>query len=137
MTAEQRTAIAGYRGICYGYKKISQLMGMNENTIKTYCKRNGLGGNAAQALSAEEGKTCKCCGKPIIQMPGRKVKKFCSDRCRNRWWNTHLDLVTRKANYEFICPTCGKPFTAYGNANRKYCSHSCYIEDRFGGGRYE
>ena len=34
-----------------------------------------------------------------------------------------------------ICPVCKKTFTVYGNANRKYCSHECYIEDRFGGGR--
>ena len=32
------------------------------------------------------------------------------------------------------CARCGKPFTAYGNAGRKYCSHSCYIADRFKGG---
>lgn len=137
MTGEQRTAIAGYRGIGYGYKKISQLIGVSENTIKTYCKRNGLGGVAAPARSAEEGSVCKCCGKPIVQMPGRKARKFCSDKCRNRWWNTHLELVNRKAIYEFVCPACGKPFTVYGNAHRKYCSHECYIEDRFGGGRYE
>ncbi|RXM53885.1 RNA polymerase subunit sigma-70, partial [Clostridium tetani] len=26
---------------------------------------------------------------------------------------------------------CGKEFSAYGNKNRKYCSHNCYIRDRF------
>ena len=137
MTDAQRTAIAEYRGKGYGYKKISQLMGISENTVKTYCRRNGLGGTAVLVKNADGESACKCCGAPLIQIPGRKTRKFCSDRCRNRWWNAHLDLVKRKANYEFICPTCGKPFTAYGNAHRKYCSHECYIEDRFGGGRYE
>ena len=137
MTNEQRAAIAESRKNGCGYKKISQLTGISENTIKTYCKRNGLGGTAVPAPAAEGGTACKCCGAPITQTPGRKFRKFCSDRCRNSWWNSHLDLVNRKANYEFVCPTCGKPFTAYGNANRKYCSHSCYIEDRFGGGRHE
>ena len=56
-----------------------------------------------------------------------------SEKCRNKWWNSNLDKVNRKANYEFICPHCKKPFSAYGNKNRKYCSHACYIEDRFGG----
>ena len=137
MSNEQRAAIAEYRKNGCGYKKISQLTGISENTIKTYCKRNGLGGTAVPAPAAEGGTACKCCGAPITQTPGRKFRKFCSDRCRNSWWNSHLDLVNRKANYEFVCPTCGKPFTAYGNANRKYCSHSCYIEDRFGGGSHE
>ena len=36
--------------------------------------------------------------------------------------------------YTFICPECGKEFTAYGNAKRKYCSHVCYIAARFKGG---
>lgn len=26
---------------------------------------------------------------------------------------------------------CGKAFVAYGNKDRKYCSHDCYIRDRF------
>ena len=65
----------------------------------------------------------RVCGKEVVQPGGRKEKKFCSDKCRNKWWNSNLDKVNRKANYEFICPHCKKPFSAYGNKNRKYCSH--------------
>ena len=137
MTNEQRATITGYRKDGYGYKKISQLTGVCESTIKTFCRRNGLGGiaqeNKPEGERIADEKRCLCCGKTVIQHPGRKEKKFCSDICRNRWWNSHLDLVKRKAVYDFVCPTCGKAFSAYGNRNRKYCSHECYIEDRFGG----
>ena len=136
MTDAQKVAIAEYRREGYGYKKISQLTGVCESSVKTYCRRNGLAGTAAEIQAPAHGiteKPCLCCGKPVVQYPGRKEKKFCSDACRNKWWNTHLHLVNRKAMYEFVCPVCGKPFTAYGNRNRKYCSHECYIEDRFGG----
>lgn len=129
MTENERAAIAEYRRQGHGYKKISQLTGVCESTVKTYCRRNGLGGMMVEARQ----KSCQCCGKAIVQLPGRKEKKFCSDACRNKWWNSHLDLVNRKAVYDFVCPVCGKPFSAYGNRNRKYCSHECYIEDRFGG----
>lgn len=78
---------------------------------------------------------CPCCGVKVAQNPGRKAKRFCSDKCRNKWWNSRLDQVERKAHYEFVCAYCKKPFTAYGNAGRKYCSHECYIKDRFGGGQ--
>ena len=44
-----------------------------------------------------------------------------------------MDLVNRKANYECTCEKCGKKFISYGNKDRKYCCHECYIEDRFGG----
>ena len=135
MTDAQKTAIAEYRREGYGYKKISQLTGVCESSVKTYCRRNGLAGTAEAQAPAHRitEKPCLCCGKPVVQYTGRKEKKFCSDACRNKWWNTHLHLVNRKAMYEFVCPVCGKPFTAYGNRNRKYCSHECYIEDRFGG----
>lgn len=135
MTDEQRTAIGRYRKAGYGYKKIGQLTGISENTVKTYCRRNGLGGLAASVQDTDGGSVCKCCGAAVRQTPGRKEKKFCSNQCRMKWWNSHLDQVNRKAMYEFTCPTCGKEFSAYGNRNRKYCSHECYIEDRFGGGR--
>ena len=29
---------------------------------------------------------------------------------------------------------CGKPFRAYGNSQRKYCCHACYVQARFRGG---
>ena len=32
------------------------------------------------------------------------------------------------------CPHCGKEFHIYGDRRRKYCSHECYIADRFKGG---
>lgn len=142
MTEEQKTQIVNLRGGGCGYVRIARILGLSENTVKSFCRRKNLGGRARASLPMQvpvmDGKHfCLCCGKEVAQNPGRKKKKFCSDRCRNKWWNSHLDRVNRKANYEFVCPQCKKPFTAYGNAGRKYCSHECYIEHRFGGGRHE
>ena len=131
MTNEQKMKIAELRKQGFGYKKIAQMIGVSDGTVKTYCHRAGLTAPAEPAPS--DGSTCQFCGKPIVQIQGRKQKRFCSDSCRNKWWNSHLDIVKRKAVYTFTCPACGKEFTAYGNANRKYCCHECYIEDRFGG----
>ncbi len=78
--------------------------------------------------------TCPECGAAVEQHPGRKRRRFCSDACRRAWWNAHPEMVRRRAVYEFECACCGQPFTAYGNAGRKYCSHACYIADRFGKG---
>ena len=133
MTDAQKIQIGHLREAGLGYKKIAEQMGLSENTVKTYCKRHGFGGNMAQQGETKKD-VCLCCGMPVKQNPGRKQKKFCSDKCRNKWWNAHLDKVNRKAVYEYECPFCKKPFTAYGNKNRKYCSHECYIADRFGGG---
>lgn len=135
MTNEQRIQIGNLRVAGLGYKKIAEQMGISENTVKTYCRRHGLGGKVTQQIKGENiyEAHCLCCGVAIRQIPGRKKKKFCSDKCRNQWWNSHLHLVKRKAVYSFECPTCKKPFTAYGNAKRKYCSLECYAKRNRGG----
>ena len=39
----------------------------------------------AQTTVTPDGK-CEYCGIRIEQEPGRKAKKFCSDKCRTAWW---------------------------------------------------
>lgn len=131
MTDEERNHIEDLRSQGIGYKKISEMLGLSVNTVKSFCKRNRLGCSEVR----QDQHICPWCGKPVEQNAHRKQKKFCSDRCRMQWWNSHLDQVNRKANYSFVCPVCRKAFTAYGNSNRKYCSLDCYFEDRFGGKR--
>ena len=134
MTDQEKKQIVICRNQGLGYMTISKMLGISVNSIKTYCRRNGLGGvRVFENAEAAKVTSCENCGTPLKQNPGRKKKRFCSDRCRNKWWNTHLDQVKRKANYEYVCPVCEKFFTVYGNSKRKYCSHECYIKDRFGG----
>ena len=130
MNINQKKQIKMLREAGHSYGSIARLLHLNENAVKTHCRRNGLNGFRAISDSSED--YCENCGMEIIQMPGRKKKRFCSSFCRTSWWNAHLDHVNRKANYEILCPGCGKTFISYGNRNRKYCSHECYIDDRFG-----
>ena len=131
MTSQEKLNINRLRSQGMGYKRIAKTLKLPENTVKSYFKRTPLV-MPATPESGDGGHFCLNCGVPVSQTPGRKEKKFCSDACRNRWWNSHQELVKKKAVYEFDCACCGKHFTAYGNASRKYCSHSCYINDRFG-----
>ena len=130
MTENEKHRINALRLNGYGYKKIAKELGLSVNTVKSYLARVKV-----EEPTVEAKDICPNCGNKLIYIPGHKKKRFCSDKCRMSWWNSHLDQVQRKANYDFVCPVCKKPFTVYGNANRKYCSHECYIEDRFGGGR--
>ena len=77
MTNQQKDQITTLRTQGYGYKKIGQLMGLSVNTVKTYCKRNALGGTVSNQPGSTE-KVCKCCGATLLQTPGRKHKIFCS-----------------------------------------------------------
>ena len=134
MTAIQKIQIQRHRTEGLGYTAISQIMGLPYNTVKSFCKRNNLGGRLATNISVETQTSvcCKKCGAQLVQTEGRKVKKFCSTVCRLAWWNKHPEKVNRKAVYNFKCACCGSDFTAYGNKSRKYCSHACYIKERFG-----
>lgn len=136
MSEEQKKQIAVYRKNGYGYKQISNLMGLSLNTIKSFCRRNHLMDADLQEESSSV-LCCEQCGKPVAQTEKRKRKRFCSDSCRNKWWNSHLNLVKRKANYEIVCPGCNNTFVVYGNAKRKYCCHQCYVVHRFGGKKDE
>ncbi len=139
MTDKEIKTIRELRMKGWGYGKIARHTGINEQTIKSHCRRHGLNGSAKdlpKKVKQEETNGqityCKNCGAEIVQEPKRKKKIFCCDYCRHHWWNTHLNQVNRKAYYEFTCLNCGKEFRAYGDSRRKYCCHECYIEHRFG-----
>lgn len=108
-----------------GYRKIATVLGLSPNSVKYYCRRN--------PYIPDEAK-CPQCGKRLVNTPHKREKKFCSDKCRLAWWNSHPELINRKAIYHLTCAHCGKPFDAYGKANKKYCSRACYADARRKGG---
>lgn len=103
MTTDQKNRIAELRKGGMGYLKIAQTLGLNENSVKTFCRRNGLTGDVKEmpktVFPGVVQKTCKNCGDLFLQYPGHREKLFCCDACRNKWWNSHLPQVTRKAMY--------------------------------------
>ena len=136
MTDEQKNRISALRQDGFGYMTIAQATGLTKDNVKAFCRTHGLAGVKARsnARVTPEQEFCRQCGKPLQQTHGKKKVKFCSGTCRQLWWNTHPERVHRKAIYSFTCAHCGKSFTAYGNAKRKYCSHNCYIAARFKSG---
>lgn len=101
---------------------IALALQVSVNTVRSYIRRHP----PEDAIRIG----CRRCGKPILQVKGRKAKCFCSDQCRNAWWNAHPEQVRRKAYYRLTCEYCGKEFVNYGNRNRKYCSRICYADAR-------
>jgi len=116
MTLIQKQRIAELRGKGTTYAAIALELGISENTVKSYCRRNKVE-FAANA--------CPECGNALLHTPHKKQKRFCSDKCRLAWWAKNPQEMKRRAVYDFVCPRCKNPFTAYGNAKRKFCSVSC------------
>ena len=130
MTQEQKKQLIILRRRGEGYGQIASSIGISINTVKAFCRRNGL-------VTEVDDTVCVQCGRPVSQNPRRKRKRFCCDACRNKWWNSHKELVLRKSVHTFSCSNCGEEFSAYGDSHRKFCCHECYIEYRFRGGRHE
>lgn len=80
---------------------IALTLQISVNTVRSYIRRHP----PEDAVRVE----CRQCGKPTLQVKGRKAKYFCSDKCRNAWWNAHPEKVQRKAYYHLTCEYCGSP----------------------------
>ena len=138
MTESQAKQIREFRLQGIGYKAIASRVGLSRDAVRNYCKNHALRGYAVEVTmniqeQIQQGLVCRCCGK-VIQQPatGRK-KKFCSDTCRREWWGAHPEATQKRETSfsEKSCVYCGQPFTVYGNKTRRYCSHDCYVHDRF------
>jgi endogenous inhibitor of DNA gyrase (YacG/DUF329 family) len=73
---------------------------------------------------------CRQCGVTLIQPLKTKTRIFCGAKCGSAWRYRHRNDQAGK-NTAIICARCGKSFFAYGSNHRKYCSHPCYMKDRF------
>lgn len=130
MNNKQQEAIQQMRKEGQSYTKIADHLGISENTIKSYCRRNNLGGIAVPVTESSNGTFCKKCGALLTQIQGKKQKQYCSDKCRMSWWNSHPEAVTHKSVRQFTCQSCGQRFEGYGKRERKFCSRACYGKSR-------
>lgn len=132
MTDSQKQSIIQMRNEGLGYKRIAKALELPVGTIQSFCRRENI--VSAGPVVFDENH-CRECGIPLTQKGGVKRRKFCSERCRVVWWTKHpcSKSGNTKSSRTVVCACCNKPFTAYGKAQRKYCSHDCYVKARFGG----
>ena len=138
MTTEEKSSIIQMRRAGRSLSDIAEELGLSRNTVKSFCRRNNSTGDENETpVTAGDADVrislCLYCGKPVQQHPGHKLKKYCNDACRNHHWYAQVSESQHAAMVAYTCPVCGDRFFAYPNRHRKYCSHECYIEARFGG----
>ncbi len=121
MTYQNKIAINNLRIEGFTHTEIANRLGLPRSTVCAHIRRHPDIPNAS---------ACENCGQLVQHTPGHRKKRFCSDACRWTWWNSHPDMVKRKAYYTLTCCQCGKEFDSYGNQNRKYCSRECYYASR-------
>lgn len=123
MTKQQKQIIAELRECSVPIPSIAEQLGISANTIKSYCQRHGI---LPLNKPRRNIRFCLQCHAEIPQMPHRKEKKFCCDKCRQLWWTAHSAMIQRSSQIKLTCPVCGKVFLAYSSKNRIYCSRTCY-----------
>jgi uncharacterized protein YjcR len=124
MTDHQKILIDQMRRNGSGYIKIAKAIGVSENTVKSYCRRQ------KNAAVKEKMPVCDECSRPI-DISKRKNRRFCSDTCRMKWWNKHPNT---NMSYMAHCACCDKEIRMRRKGERKYCSHRCYIAFRYRNG---
>ena len=76
---------------------------------------------------------CRNCGKTLPHSANTRQKPFCSNHCKNTWWNNQrgdLDLypnLDHSSNCA-VCFYCGREFEAR-KLRQRYCSVSCQRAD--------
>ncbi len=118
MTTQQRDQILTMKARGYGYKKIAKELDISENTIKSVLRRKS------------DEPHCKNCGAVLYNTSGHRQKIFCSGKCRYAYWRKN---ASSKGTVKSVCLNCGAEFSDYSYRHRKYCSHSCYISNRYKG----
>jgi transposase len=135
MTNLQKTEIIRLHSDGMNYNDISEILGIPKNTVKTFCwryKKSECDASDGVISKNESRKQCEYCEKPLIQQAKQKPRRFCTEACRLAWWSENRNNINQKAVYSLVCTHCKTDFESYGNKNRKYCCHECYIAARFG-----
>lgn len=138
MTEAQAKQISEMRMKGVGYKSIASVVGLTRDIVRNYCKSHNLMGYASALTKniqskMDTGEACLFCGGNLDHAKTGRPRKFCSEKCRREWWKAHPERICRSevASYKKTCGHCGRAFISYGNRNRKYCCHECYIQERF------
>lgn len=133
ISPDQARQIEFLRKSGIGYRQIASELSLSRDAVRYYCKAHELAGNATETHGNVKGVLCLQCGKMLNQPQTGRRRLFCSDKCRFKWWHINGKLIPRPLGRreETLCANCGKPILDYARKKRRYCSHECYIRDRF------
>lgn len=124
MTEYQKEQIGILRHRGLSYRDIAAKLDLKTDTVRKHCLRN----KEATEVLEEDGLHCRHCGKLL---PLRR-RVFCSEECRRAWWAANPNRINKRKVEAIQCVCCGKVILDYPFRHRRFCSHSCYIDYRYG-----
>ena len=117
MTGDQKAKIKDLCRKGEGYKKIAQIIGLSENTVKSFCRRSAIS-RQERAVPIKPYSACECCGKKVEHISGTKKRRFCSDACHR----SAPSLQQKGQKYRFLAdfPTAIKITSIKEPRQRQY-----------------
>ena len=134
MTNEQRAQIQRLRSEGKTYAAIAETMDLSCSAVKSFFSRSGRDEKtekSPETAPAYGDGLCRQCGAPLGLHASNRMKRFCSESCRQKWWKAHPGLY-RDQTSTSTCANCGETFKNGGNPKRRFCSRDCYYHHRFG-----
>ena len=117
MTNVEKNAIISMNEKGMSVTEISEILKI-KNTIKSFLQRK------------KTADVCLNCGAVLTHIPHKKRKKFCSDKCRMHYWNTHQNGMSHTSAAIIKCEVCGKDVLSYHKKPRRFCSRECAAKGR-------
>lgn len=129
MTDGQKKVILQLRNSGCGYKMIAATLEVPRDSVRNYCKSQGLGGygvdiiKGKRVISLSE-RFCRQCGTEIVNSKNGRKRKYCTPICKAEWEKAHPKM------YSHECQYCGISFKSK-SSKQEFCSQDCYIKNRF------
>ena len=120
MSLNRKDLIFAYREEGMTYREIAEKTGVSEQFCRTVCSR----ANRKQKADTPPTGMCRYCGQQLFHTNGAKKKQFCSEHCRNAFYNR----VKMRKSYIRTCEYCGKDFVSFGYPKKRFCSRECRTE---------
>lgn len=115
MNKEQIATVERLRHEGKGPSAIAKETGISINTVKSHLGRHSIS-------APRRARTCMLCHSEI-----KTSKRFCSDACRAKWYESHRD---EEQDILHVCKVCGALFEPRP-AKQVYCSKQCFYNDRY------
>lgn len=85
---QKHAQIIKLRKAGYSYNTIAEMVGLSKNTVTSICRRAGIKVTDIKYTKDQVSFfVCPYCGRLFTNPWSRRIKRFCSDSCRTKWWN--------------------------------------------------
>ena len=108
MNNKDKAHIKTLRQAGYSYRQIADTLNLKLSTVKNHCLRHDI--HPASDVSCEKVsrpayKLCPCCNELFV-VDTKHDKRFCSDKCRYKYWKREKDYETEFAAEAEYYKTC-------------------------------